>query len=105
MMTTNNKLDLAKTSLLGLSVGDAFGETFFGPVDDISLRINRRVLLSGTWPFTDDTVMGIGVYNILSRFGTIDQDALAKEFADNYMADNNRGYGATAGTVQRQGGF
>lgn len=30
-MTTNNKLELAKTSLLGLSVGDAFGETFFGP--------------------------------------------------------------------------
>ena len=29
-MTTNNKLALAKTSLLGLSVGDAFGETFFG---------------------------------------------------------------------------
>lgn len=100
-MTTTNKLDLAKTSLMGLSIGDSFGETFFGPIDDISLRVNRRVLLSGTWFFTDDTVMGIGVYNILSRFGTIDQDQLAKEFADNYMADNNRGYGATAGRILR----
>ena len=102
LMKTTNKLDLAKTSLLGLSIGDAFGETFFGPIDDISLRVNRRVLLSGTWPFTDDTVMGISVYNILSRFGTIDQDQLVKEFAENYMADNNRGYGATAGRILRR---
>jgi hypothetical protein len=30
-MTTINKLGLAQTSLLGLSVGDALGETYFGP--------------------------------------------------------------------------
>lgn len=100
-MTTNNKLELAKTSLLGLSVGDAFGETFFGEIDDISLRWHRRVLLSGTWPFTDDTVMGIGVYNVLSRFGTIDQDELAKEFVANFTLDENRGYGATARRILR----
>ncbi|MCS3797280.1 ADP-ribosylglycohydrolase family protein [Niastella sp. OAS944] len=100
-MTTIDKLELAKTSLLGLSVGDAFGETFFGVPDDISLRWHQRGLQSGTWPFTDDTVMGIGVYNILSKFGTIDQDELAKEFADNYLADENRGYGATARRILR----
>jgi hypothetical protein len=49
-MIPNNKLELAKTSLLGLSVGDAFGETFFGETDNISLRVHRRVLLSGAWP-------------------------------------------------------
>ena len=76
--SVQSKLDLAKTSLLGLSVGDAFGETFFGPIDDISLRVNERILLSCTWFFTDDTVMAIDVYNVLSRFGTIDQDQLAK---------------------------
>ena len=100
-MTTINKLELAKTSLLGLSVGDAFGETFFGPTDDISLRVNRRVLLSGTWPFTDDTVMGIGVYNILARLEIIDQDELAKEFVANFTLDENRGYGATARRILR----
>ena len=100
-MTTINKLELAKTSLHGLSVGDAFGETFFGPTDDISIRVNRRVLLSGTWPFTDDTVMGIGVYNILARLGTIDQDELAKEFVANFTLDENRGYGATARRILR----
>lgn len=49
-MTSTNKLDLARTSRLGLAVGDAFGETFFGPADDIALRINERILLNGTWP-------------------------------------------------------
>lgn len=100
-MVTNNKQELARTSLLGLSVGDAFGETFFGPIDEISVRLNSRVLLSGTWPFTDDTVMGIGVYNILSWCGAIDQGQLAKEFAANYLADENRGYGATARRILR----
>ena len=101
-MTTINKLELAKTSLHGLSVGDAFGETFFGEIDDISLRWHRRVLLSGTWPFTDDTVMGIGIYNILARLGTIDQDELAKEFVANFTLDENRGYGATARRILRE---
>jgi len=82
-MTHPTKLHLAKTSLLGLSIGDALGETFFGPAEIISARINNRELQDGNWFFTDDTVMGIGVYNILSKFGAINQDELAKEFAGN----------------------
>ena len=100
-MTTINKLDLAKNSLFGLSIGDAFGETFFGPIDEISERVHHRFLKEGIWYFTDDTIMAIGVYNTLSRMGTIDQDALAKEFADNYQVDNYRGYGATAQRILR----
>src|SRR5690349_14065786 len=101
-MAFPTKLDLAKTSLLGLSIGDALGETFFGPADIISARIHNRELQEGNWFFTDDTIMGIGVYNILSRFGTINQDALAKEFADNYALDNYRGYGGTAQKILRE---
>lgn len=56
-MKTTNKLDLAKASLQGLSIGDAFGETFFGSIEIISHRINNRVLQEGSWFFTDDTVM------------------------------------------------
>lgn len=100
-MTATTKLDLAKTSLLGLSIGDAFGETFFGPAEIISARINNRDLQQGNWFFTDDTVMGIGVYNVLSRFGAINQDELANEFADNYAMDNYRGYGGTAQKILR----
>jgi ADP-ribosylglycohydrolase len=86
-MTTNN-LHLARTSLLGLSIGDALGNV-------ISDKVNDRELREGCWLFTDDTVMGIGVYNILQRFGKINRDKLAKEFAVNYKADKNRHYGSS----------
>jgi ADP-ribosylglycohydrolase len=98
---TINRLDLAKTSLLGLSVGDALGETYFGPEETITARLKNGELQEGQWFFTDDTVMGIGVYNILSKFGAIDQDELAKEFAGNYALDNYRGYGGTAQRILR----
>lgn len=98
-MNHNNRLDLAKRSLFGLSIGDAFGETFFGSEAIISDRLQRRQLQEGNWLFTDDTVMGIGVYNVLSKNGSIDQDLLAKEFADNYLLDDYRGYGGTAHSI------
>jgi ADP-ribosylglycohydrolase len=100
-MTNNNRLDLARQSLLGLSLGDAFGETFFGPESTILDRIQQRILQEGSWLFTDDTIMGIGVYNILSKSGKIDQDLLAREFADNYLLDDYRGYGGTAHSILR----
>jgi len=60
-------------------VGDAFGETFFGAETVIRDRIQRRKLQEGTWLFTDDTVMSIGIYNILARYGGIHQDELAPQ--------------------------
>lgn len=100
-MTNNDRLNLARQSLLGLSIGDAFGETFFGPEAEILDRIQQRKLQEGDWLFTDDTVMGIGVYNILAKNGNINQDELAKEFADNYLLDDYRGYGGTAHSILR----
>jgi len=98
-MRHNDRLDLARQSLLGLSIGDAFGETFFGPEEMILNRIQDKILQEGNWLFTDDTVMGIGVYNILTTIGNINQDKLAKEFADNYLLDDYRGYGGTAHAI------
>lgn len=98
-MSANHPLLSAKKSLLGLSIGDAFGETFFGKEEIIAHRIRNRELQAGEWLFTDDTVMGIGVYNILSEYGEIKQDELAKAFADNYLLDDYRGYGGTAHAI------
>ena len=98
-MKISEPLTLAKTSLLGLSIGDAFGETFFGAEEIIASRIHHRELQESDWFFTDDTVMGIGIYNILSKNKKIDQDQLAREFADNYLLDNYRGYGGTAHSI------
>lgn len=92
-------LHLAKTSLTGLSVGDAFGETFFGKEDIITERLHHKTLQEGTWPFTDDTVMSIGIYRIMATYGEINQEALAKIFADNYLLDDYRGYGGTAHAI------
>lgn len=100
-MTVITPINLARISLTGLSVGDALGETFFGPEGEVNARIRERRLQRGNWLFTDDTVMSIGIYNVLSAYGYIDQDALAKEFSDNYLLDNYRGYGGTAHSILR----
>lgn len=98
-MKISTPIFLAKASLLGLSIGDAFGETFFGDEQTIARRIHRRELQAGNWLFTDDTVMAIGIFNILSSNKKIEQDKLAREFADNYLLDNFRGYGGTAHSI------
>lgn len=62
------RLNYAKTSLIGLSVGDAFGETFFGEEEKVLDRISKRELRASEWNFTDDTVMGIAVYKMLEQY-------------------------------------
>ncbi|WP_343672347.1 ADP-ribosylglycohydrolase family protein [Chitinophaga sp.] len=100
-MTIAEKLRLASISLFGLSIGDAFGETFFGNEDLITKRLINRELKSSSWNFTDDTVMAIGIYNMLAQGGKVDQAKLAAEFARNYNLDNYRGYGGTAHAILR----
>lgn len=97
----SERLSFANTSLIGLSVGDAFGETFFGEENKVLHRISKRELKASQWNFTDDTVMGIAVYKILEQYGEIRQDELAKLFADNYSKDWHRGYGGTAHDILR----
>jgi hypothetical protein len=74
-------LDRAWLSLDGLSVGDAFGERFFGPHHEAMQRIARRELPDTPWTYTDDTEMALSVVEILKERGSIDQDLLAKRFA------------------------
>jgi len=52
----NDNLSLAKQSLDGLSVGDAFGELFFeiSPYQITSSQLPARV-----WEWTDDTHMAL----------------------------------------------
>lgn len=81
-----------RLSLEGLSVGDAFGERFFGPVRAIRARLGSRELPPPPWGYTDDTVMALGVAEVLGRHGRIDQDDLALTFARRYRAAPGRGY-------------
>jgi ADP-ribosylglycohydrolase len=98
---SSKRLSYAKLSLNGLSIGDAIGESFFGKEEDVLLKIEKRIVEGGELLFTDDTIMGIGVFKTLEKFGEINQDYLATLFAINYHRDVNRGYGGTAHGILR----
>lgn len=87
-------IERAKLSLDGLSVGDAFGQMFFSP--EVAAATSNRRLPFGRWQYTDDTEMAISIVDVLSQHGQIEQDALAKCFADRFTTDSYRGYGAGA---------
>ncbi len=92
----SERMERARLSLDGLSVGDAFGECFFTSPATVESLIEARAIPRAPWRTTDDTEMGLSVVDVLERFGTIDQDALAAGFAARYAADCMRGYGGTA---------
>ncbi len=95
------RLLLAQKSLLGVSIGDAFGESFFGERRFIQECIVERRIPDTSWEFTDDTVMSISVFKQLQRHGTIYQNELAQDFSTNHDLDPNRGYGATVRRIFR----
>lgn len=84
---------LASKSLTGISIGDAFGESFFGEESFVKSYIQQRIIPEGNLDFTDDTIMAIAVFKSLEKFGETDQDFLTGEFTENYYLDINRGYG------------
>jgi ADP-ribosylglycohydrolase len=95
-LTKEARLKLARISLQGLSVGDAFGETFFGSPEVVDELIRTRTLRPAPWPVTDDTVMALSIVDVLAQRGCIDCDLLAAYFASRYRQDPSRGYGGTA---------
>ncbi|GGZ46243.1 hydrolase [Streptomyces inusitatus] len=91
------RFERALGSLLGLSVGDALGSQFFVPVNYPLLH--RRELPDGRWQWTDDTEMACSVLAVLAAHGRVDQDALARSFADHH--DFDRGYGPAVNRMLR----
>ena len=90
------RLARALVSLEGLSIGDAFGERFFLPEPLAAEQIEQRHQPEPPWEYTDDTQMAIAIVDVLRQCGRIDQDLLAKTFAERYAEEPYRGYGATA---------
>lgn len=96
-------IDRARLSLDGLSVGDAFGEMFFDSYDVVEPMIRMREVPEPVamatyarggrlvWLYTDDTCMALSIVDCLARFGRIDQDWLAADFASRF--EIGRGYG------------
>ncbi|MFH9424788.1 ADP-ribosylglycohydrolase family protein [Streptomyces sp. NPDC017529] len=92
-----DRFERALTSLRGLSLGDALGSQFFVPANYPALK--RRELPPAPWQWTDDTEMACSVLAVLARHGRIDQDALARSFADHH--DFDRGYGPAVNRMLR----
>ena len=75
----------ARNSLHGLTLGDAFGQTWFRlSVGEAERRLRERDVPPGPWPWTDDTVTALSLYQILSTRGTVRQGDLARALADAY---------------------
>ncbi|MET7574592.1 ADP-ribosylglycohydrolase family protein [Streptomyces sp. NPDC005492] len=91
------RLSRALASLRGLSVGDALGSQFFVPVNYPLLK--RRELPPAPWQWTDDTEMACSVVAVLATHHRVDQDALARSFAERH--DFDRGYGPAVNRLLR----
>ncbi|MCX4236890.1 ADP-ribosylglycohydrolase family protein [Streptomyces ortus] len=92
------RLDRALASLRGLAVGDALGSQFFVPANYPLLQ--DRALPPGPWSWTDDTEMAASVVATLAAHHRIDQDELARSFAERHDAD--RDYGPAVDRLLRQ---
>ncbi|MET9778353.1 ADP-ribosylglycohydrolase family protein [Streptomyces sp. NPDC006367] len=94
---SDERLVRALAGLRGLSVGDALGSQFSVPVNYPLLE--RRGLPPGTWQWTDDTEMAASVVAVLAVHHRIDQDALARSFAEHH--DSGRDYGPAVDRLLR----
>jgi ADP-ribosylglycohydrolase len=97
-----DRLDRARLSLEGLSVGDAFGERFFVHPDIVERLLALRALPAAPRPYTDDTEMALSLVAILRRHDGVDQEALAQSFASHY--NPSRGYGPAIHRMLRRDG-
>ncbi|MFC7302676.1 ADP-ribosylglycohydrolase family protein [Streptomyces monticola] len=95
--SSEQRLERALAALRGLAVGDALGSQFFVPVNYPLLK--AREVPQGPWQWTDDTEMASSVLAVLATHGRIDQDALARSFAEHH--DFDRGYGPAVNRLLR----
>ena len=97
---TDTPLALARRSLAGLAVGDAFGETIFGEPREVARRVAKRLIATRRpWRWTDDTAMALSIVEVLGRHNAIDPDELAAAFARRYADAPDRGYGQGASAL------
>ena len=96
-----DRMNRVRICFAGLSVGDAFGDTFFTDEAIIEERVAERRVAAPPWFYSDDSAMARNVARSLDLFGRIDRDWLAESFANTYQCDPRRGYGGTAQQILR----
>jgi ADP-ribosylglycohydrolase len=99
MLDESIALARAERSLLGLSVGDAFGERFFASSPALDACLATRSMAEGPpppWQWSDDTAMAIEVVACLRAQARLTSDVLADALLRRYLAEPWRGYGGGA---------
>ncbi len=99
MPTPKERLKIAAEILEGVALGDAFGEHYSYYAYDVRNRVANG--LEGTWRYTDDTIMSLGVFECLAKLGQIEQDVLAWIFGSRFQQETERGYGKMARKILR----
>jgi ADP-ribosylglycohydrolase len=100
-MSAEHRRTRALLSLEGLAIGDALGQIFSAAPRAARARVKDNRLPPKPWMRTDDTEMALAIVEVLNRFGHIDQNALARRFAERFDADPDRGYGKMARIILR----
>lgn len=99
--TDSEALERSEVAVEGLSLGDAFGETFFADPELARAAPGERDLPAGPWRYTDDTVMALGIHQMFAECGGVDRDRLAEIFGERFRAEPWRGYGPNARRILR----
>ncbi len=88
------KIDKYLGCFLGLAIGDAYGASYEGGAIERFLWRAIGKTKDGKIRYTDDTQMSIDLASSFIKSGKIDQEDLAKTFANSYRF--SRGYGPSA---------
>lgn len=96
MISVHDRSEAALLALQGVSLGDAFGQSFLTGPEDPRALVRRRELPPGPWRWSDDTVMAAALTEELALRGEVVPDELAANLARRYAADPARGYGSAA---------
>lgn len=93
-MNRLNLVDKYWGALLGVAVGDALGAPFEGRPSASLIELQALRRTPHELRYTDDTHMTIGLAQSLVQRGGFDGPHMAQRFAENYLKEPWRGYGA-----------
>lgn len=92
--SNSRRMALAQRSLEGLALGDAFGETFFGPRAEVAERLAARELRPAPWRWTDDTAQARALVGCLRLKGQLEPEMFCRLLFEEYDREPTRGYGS-----------
>lgn len=89
----NDPRSFTAKALVGIWVGDAFGEMYFAHPVPARFPFTPP---AGPWQWTDDTHMALSIFEELIENAQIEPNSLEKRFAKRYSKEPWRGYGTGA---------